>query len=197
VRRQHLHDGKSELSIMLKLDENPSILFPDCDVLKTQSDPWWIAHTKSRSEKVFAWDLRNRQIPYFLPMVLRVRVSGGRKRKVMAPLFPGYVFFCGNDEARYKAMTTNRLCQTIEVREQEILLGELTFIERALVSKALLDPYPYAAVGRRCRIKSGPFMDLEGVVIQRSKATRIVLQVSILGQGASMEIEPELLEPAE
>jgi hypothetical protein len=34
-------------------------------------------------------------------------------------------------------------------------------------------------------------------VIQRSKPTKIVLQVSILGQRASMEIEPELLEPAE
>ena len=130
-------------------------------------------------------------------MVLRVRVSGGRKRKVMAPLFPGYVFFCGDDEARYKAMTTNRLCQTMEVREQEILLGELTSIVRALTGKAILDPYPYAAVGKRCRIRSGPFRDLEGVVIQRSKATRIVLQVSILGQGAAMEIEPELLEPVE
>ena len=197
MRREHLHEGKSALLIVLKLDKNPSILFPDCDVLKTQSDPWWIAHTKSRSEKVFAWDLRNRQIPYFLPMVLRVRVSGGRKRKVMAPLFPGYVFFCGDDEARYKAMTTNRLCQTIEVREQEILLSELTCIERALAGKAALDPYPYAAVGKRCRIKAGPFRDLEGIVIQRSKATKIVLQVSILGQGAAMEIEPELLEPAE
>ena len=130
-------------------------------------------------------------------MVLRVRVSGGRKRKVMAPLFPGYVFFCGDHDARYKAMATNRLCQTIEVREQETLLGELTFIERALVNKAVLDPYPYAAVGKRCRIKAGPFRDLEGVVIQRSKATKLVLQVSILGQGAAMEIEPELLEPAE
>jgi len=115
----------------------------------------------------------------------------------MAPLFPGYVFFCGDNEIRYKAMTTNRLCQTIVVPDQEILLDELTCIERALASKAVLDPYPYAAVGKRCRIKSGPFRDLEGIVIQRSKATKIVLQVSILGQGASMEIEPELLEPAE
>jgi len=182
---------------MLKLNENPAVLFPGRDVLKEQAAPWWLAHTKSRSEKAFAWDLFEREIPYFLPMILRIRMSGGRKRKVMAPLFPGYVFFCGNNEARYRAMTTNRLCQTIEVLDQEVLLAELTCIERALAGKAELDPYPYAAVGKRCRVKAGPFRDLEGVVIRRNKATTLVLQISILGQGAAMEIEPELLESAE
>jgi len=181
---------------VLKLQDNPAILSPGPDALRVQAAPWWIAHTKSRAEKAFAWDLFEREIPYFLPMILRIRMSGGRKRKVMAPLFPGYVFFCGDNEARYKAMATNRLCQTIEVLDQEVLLAELTCIERALAGKAELDPYPYAAVGKVCRVKSGPFRGLEGTVVRRNKLSTLVLQISILGQGAAMEIEPELLESA-
>ena len=92
-------------------------------------------------------------------------------------------------------MTTNRLCQAIDVRNQEGLTGELAAIEKALAGKAELDPYPHAAVGRRCRIRSGPFRGMEGVVIRREKLARVVLQVSVLGQGASMEIEADLLEP--
>jgi transcription antitermination factor NusG len=107
------------------------------------------------------------------------------------------VFFCGTDEDRYRAMTTNRLCQTIDVPDQGRLIRELLSIERALAGKVTLDPYPFAAVGQRCRIKAGPFEGTEGVVIQRDRLWRLVLQVSILGQGASMEVDADLLEPLE
>ena len=155
---------------------------------------WWIAHTKARFEKAFAWNLLKREIGHFLPLVERVRISGGRKRRVMMPLFSSYVFFCGPEEDRYTALTTNRLCQTIEIVDQETLIHELLMIESALNRQAELDPYPFAAVGQRCRIKAGPFMGLEGKVVDRSKMARLVLEVGILGQGAVIEIDADLLE---
>ena len=158
---------------------------------------WWVAHTKSRFEKAFAWDLLRHGIGYFLPMVERVRISGGRKRRVMAPLFPSYVFFCGNEADRYAALATDRLCQVLRVADQEVLIGELGDIERAMAGKAVMDPYPFAATGRRCRVKAGPFRGLEGVVVNRNKVARLVLQVGILGQGAAIEIDADLLEPGD
>jgi len=180
---------------MLKLSENPPIISPQAETLTQLPGRWWVAHTKSRCEKAFAFDLIDHGIGYFLPLIERVRISGGKKRQVLHPLFGGYVFFCGQEEDRYKAMTTNRLCSTIEVSDQEGLLAELTAIEKALAGKAQLDPYPSLAVGRRCRIRAGAFQGLEGIVVRRNKLARIVLQVSILGQGAAMEIDADLLEP--
>jgi transcription antitermination factor NusG len=156
-----------------------------------------VAHTRARAEKVFAWDLLGREIGYFLPMLDRVTVSGGKKRRVLLPLFPSYVFFCGSDEDRYTAMTTNRLCQTIEVFDQRKMIEELVAIEKAIRGKAVLDPYPSIVEGQRCRITAGAFKGLEGIVVQRGTTSRIVLQVSILGQGAMMKIEADLLEPVE
>jgi len=43
----------------------------------------------------------------------------------------------------------------------------------------------------------GAFSGIEGVVIQRGKVAKVVLQVSMLGQGAAMEIDASLLESAE
>ncbi|MCX5685205.1 MAG: hypothetical protein NT049_16215, partial [Planctomycetota bacterium] len=136
-------------------------------------------------------------IGYFLPLVERSTVSGGRKRQVMMPLFPSYVFFCGSEEDRYRALTTNRLCQTLEVCDQEGLVGDLASIHKALQSKAELDFYPFAAEGRRCRVRSGPFQGIEGQVVYRKTIARLVLEVAILGQGASLEIDADLLESAE
>jgi transcription antitermination factor NusG len=154
-----------------------------------------VAHTRARNEKAFAWDLMSRGIGYFLPLVERLRVSGGKKRRALVPLFPSYVFFCGNDTARYLAMTTNRICQTLEVYNQGGLVSELTAIEKALSGKAELDLYPFAVVGQKCRIIGGPFQGLEGVVVHRKQVARLVLEVAILGQGASLEIDADLLEP--
>ena len=169
---------------MLKLADNPPIIAPSLRELGHASGQWWIAHTKARFEKAFAFDLLRRGTGYFLPLINRIKMSGGRKRHVMLPLFPSYVFFCGTPEDRYAALATNRLCRVIETPDQSGLLGELRALELALTHKAVLDLYPFAAIGRRCRVRTGPFEGIEGVVIERGGPTRLVLQVKMLGQGA-------------
>lgn len=180
---------------MLKLSENPTILTPKVESLTQIHGTWWVAHTKARFEKAFAWDMFGRGIGYFLPMREKVTFSGGRKRRVMIPLFTSYVFFCGTEKDRHTALTTNRLCQTIEVFDQKDLICELAAIEKALLCKVDLDIYPHLTVGSRSRIISGPMMGTEGVVIERRISTaRIVLEVTILGQGVVMEIDADILE---
>jgi transcriptional antiterminator RfaH len=181
---------------MLRLSENPTILTPGVESLTQFHGTWWVAHTKARFEKAFAWDMLGRGIGYFLPMREKVTFSGGRKRRVMIPLFTSYVFFCGTEKDRYIALTTNRLCQVIEVFDQEELISELAAIEKALLYKADLDIYPHLPVGSRARIISGPMTGTEGVVIERKNSTaRVVLEVTILGQGAVIEIDADILEP--
>lgn len=182
---------------MLKLSDNPPMLPEGIASVSTISGHWWVAHTKARCEKAFAWDLIRQRIGHFLPMVERVRLSGGRKRRVLLPLFPSYVFFCGSEQDRYKALVTDRLCQTIDVVDQARLIDELVAIEKALVGKAELDLYPQPAIGSRYRIMAGAMKGLEGVVVQISRRARLVLEVKLLGQGAAMEIDKDLLEPVE
>ena len=102
---------------MLKLSDNPPTVSPGVDTITELSGTWWVAHTKARFEKVFAWDILMQGISYFLSMRGKVIFSGGRKRRIML-LFTSCAFFCGNEAERYFAMTTIRLCQTIEVVDQ-------------------------------------------------------------------------------
>lgn len=181
---------------MLKLSENPTIITPEAYSLAELKGTWWIAYTKARLEKIFAWDMISHRIGYFLPMREKIIFSGGRKRCIMSPIFASYVFFCGTEHDRYTAMTTNRLCYTIEVADQEILLEELLSIEKALLSKAIIDNYPRLPIGSYCRIISGPMMGIEGIVIDRYDAkARMVLEVTILGQGVVVEVDSDFLEP--
>jgi transcriptional antiterminator RfaH len=181
--------------ILLNLSDNPPVLHPGEGVFSASGQRWWVAHTKARFEKSFAWDLHAKCIAYFLPLIDRLSVSGGKKRKTRVPLFPSYVFFRGDEMARYTALTTGRLCRVIEINDQQGLVAELSAVYRALNGKAVLEPYPTAAVGERCRITAGPFHGVEGIVVRVNDTTRLVLQVGILGQGASMEIDMDLVEP--
>jgi len=180
---------------MLKLADNPPLLSPSVESVADLPGRWWVAHTRARQEKALAWDLLGRGIGYFLPMSECVTYSGGRKRRVMRPLFTSYLFLCGQDSDRYAAMTTNRVFQMINVVDQANLVAELAALERALAGDAELAMCLLPEVGRRCRVTSGPFKDTEGVVIEHGKRARLVLSVSILGQGAAMEIDASLLQP--
>jgi hypothetical protein len=64
----------------------------------------------------------------------------------------------------------------------------------AMQSGATLDPYPSIAVGTQCRVIRGPLRGIEGIVIRKDDTTKLVLQIRMLGQGASLEIGPENLE---
>jgi hypothetical protein len=182
---------------MLRFDDNPPMRTASVASVADMTGDWWVAHTRARFEKALAFDLTAKGIEYFLPMIERVKMSGGRKRKLLLPLFPSYLFFCGNSDSRYAALATNRLCQAIPVTDREKFVGELVALELALSHHAHLDLYPFAAIGRRCRVRVGPLQGIVGTVVRRDNETRLVLQVSMLGQGASLEIDTDLLEPAE
>jgi transcriptional antiterminator RfaH len=180
---------------MLKVSENPPTVYPESSQLTDLPGPWWVAHTKSRAEKVLAHMLCRWDIPYFLPLSERTTVRKGRHFKSLMPLFSGYLFFCGDREKRYAALASNKVANVIEVGDQARLVSELTQIHRALLSGAPIDPHPGLKKGSRCRVVAGSLMGLEGIVISRKNGLRLLLEVHILGQAAAVEIDADMLEP--
>ena len=179
---------------ILKPSDNPPTRPRGVASIRDVSGPWWVAHTKARAEKAFAWDLIDRDIPHFLPLVPRTTFSGGRKRHGMAALFLGYVFFAGDAEARHAALATDRLAGVVAVRDQSMLLGELADLERALDAGLPIDPYPELVVGERVRVIRGPMVGIVGTLVSKDDVSRLVLSVSLLGTAASVPVEASFLE---
>ncbi len=164
---------------------------------ETAAGCWMVLWTKARQEKAVARYLEAVGLEFFLPLVERVTFIRGRKFRSRVPLFPGYLFLAGEREDGYGAIATKRLCQVIQVPDQVRLVRELTQIRAALCGGATLELHPFAVVGRRCRVIKGPFVGIEGVVTNRLGSSRLVLQVDIICQGASLEIDTDLLEPVD
>lgn len=179
---------------MLKPEENPPITWPEGKSISDFTGVWWVAHTKSRNEKALAQDLISSDINYFLPMSWRVRHQRGRKIRSLLPLFSGYLFFCGEENQRISLLKTNRVANLIEVKDQGKLVDELLQIAQALAAGADLRPHQYISAGKRCRVTAGPLSGLEGIVIRSKNGDYLVLQVDILGQATSVEIETDIIE---
>jgi len=160
-------------------------------------DRWHVLQTRARQEKALARTLGAAGVQHFLPLVSRVRYHGGRRRVVREPLFASYMFLWGPNEAAYFAIETRRVVRSVPVPDQARLEHELEQIRAALALGVGLDAYRGLARGRRVRVTAGPFQGLEGMVEDRARPGRLVLWVHTLGRGASLEIDADLLEPAD
>lgn len=182
---------------MLKVEENPPITWPEAESIRDFNGPWWVAHTKSRNEKALAKDLIQKDISYFLPMIWKVRRQRGRTIRSLLPLFSGYLFFCGKEQQRLDVLRTNRVANLLTVQNQQRLLDELSQIEMALRKGATLTPHKYLKAGQLCRVIGGPLADLRGIVVKTRGTARLLLQIDMLGQATSVEINTEMIEVVE
>jgi transcription antitermination factor NusG len=150
---------------------------------------WFVLRTRSRQEKVLASDLHSNRIACFLPMLRTERTYCNRRITVELPMFPGYLFLRGSLDDAYWADRTRRVAQIIQVADQARLDCELMSLAQAIASDARLDPYPYLKKGVRVEIRSGPLRGLHGLIEDRARAHRIILQIEALGQAVSLEVD--------
>jgi len=182
---------------LLKPSDNPAMIWPEGKSIREFTGQWWVAHTKSRNEKSLADDLAGKGISYFLPMSWKVKKTRGRTIKSLLPIFGGYLFFCGNEMQRVETLKTNRVANLIDVSNQQRLVEELLQIERAIVSGVNLSPHDYIKVGQKCKVIGGALAGLTGIVVKTRNETRLVLQIDMLGQAASVEIGTDMIEVAD
>jgi transcription antitermination factor NusG len=182
------------------LEDDPPALPPNVSGIDEIAGRFFVAHVKSRMEKVFAWACHAQGIPYYLPMEEVVSVSGRLRRVVKRPLFGGFVFVGGDDEdgtvrGRVFGMPGNRVCRTLNVVDQGRLRRELSSLDVALRVNPRLSACAFVATGDHCRITGGPFMGVEGRVLAcDDNKAMVALSVTVLGQGTTLTLDANLVE---
>lgn len=156
----------------------------------------WVAfYTLSRREKDLMRKLQAAGVPFYGPMVRRrLHSPGGRVRASYVPLFPGYVFSLVDDEQRRAALATNTVARWIPIVDERMLVDDLRAIKRLIDTERPLTPEARIEPGQLVRVRTGALRGLEGTVVKRRGAERLVVAVRFLNQGASIELEDVDLE---
>lgn len=151
---------------------------------------WWVFYTRSRREKELMRRLKANEIAYYAPIIAkRTKSPQGRIRTSYVPLFPSYVFIYGDNTARHTALATNCISRTIEVQDGDQLKRDLGQIQRLIETNVPLAPESRLEAGKRIRVRSGAFVGQEGVVIRRQGKQRLLIAITLLQQGVSVQIE--------
>ena len=170
-------------------------LYPD-DLLEREHWPadaeqcWWALYTRSRCEKELMRRLRVMEIPHYGPTIeKRGRTPKGRINTSFVPLFANYVFLYGDSLQRYAALTTNCVSRDLVVVEGEQLAADLRQLRRLIQSGLPITPAAKLEPGARVRMRAGPLVGQEGIVLRRHGETRLLVAVKFLQRGATVQID--------
>jgi hypothetical protein len=175
----------------------PDQLFADPAALPTAERHWRVLHTKPRQEKSLARQLRQAEVPFYLPLIARRSKIRGRLMTSFIPLFTGYCFLLSNEKERVKALATHRVVNALEVADQGKLWHDLQQIHRLIETGAPITPEGQLVPGTPVEIRSGPLAGLQGIIIRAGNQRRFVIQVDFIHRGASVEVEEYMLARAD
>ncbi len=158
--------------------------------------PWWVAHTRPRTEKALGLDLRTLGIRFYLPLQRSVTRSArsGRTSEALVPVFAGYVFILADQAQRERALRTNRIATTLEVTDQAALVRELRAVQTVLATDTAFEFGRPLQRGDWVEVMAGPLAGVQGRVQSRKGRTRLVLSVEMLSQSVVVEVERNVLQ---
>jgi transcription antitermination factor NusG len=157
---------------------------------------WYVAHTSANHERRVTQQLHERSVENFLPLYDSVRRWKDRRMKLQLPLFPGYVFVRLPLRERLKVLQVPGVARLISFNGQPAALPdkEIEALRTGLAAQLRTEPHPYLTVGRRVRVKSGPLEGVEGILIRKKNACRVVVSLDLIMKSASVEVDASDLE---
>ncbi len=157
---------------------------------------WYALYLRSRYEKKVALELERKGIEQFLPLIEEVHVWSDRKKKVMEPLFRGYIFVMTDLRDREAILRTNGVVRIVGIRNKPSRIPELhiNWLRRVVGQAKEVERETYLEVGERVRIISGPFMGIEGIISRVKGISRVIVPIAAVQQSVSFQVPSELLE---
>ena len=182
------------------------ILLPDTRIVEPNGLPgrlttpyWYALYTRSRFEKRLLSELSDRSIEVFLPMREVLSRWKDRRKRVWFPLFPGYIFvhYIDTPENRHRVLNVPGAVRFVGSHgyAETVPDSQIEAVRRFLESELALDPYPYMQVGRRVEVTAGPLKGIQGVLIKKKGRFRFVIQVDLIRQAVSVEIDASDVRP--
>jgi len=152
---------------------------------------WFAVHTRSRHEHAVKRQLDDKGIEGFLPAYNKVSQWKDRRKTVVMPLFPGYLFVRISPINRLEVLKAFGVVSLVGDGCAPLPIPEVQIqnIHRLLETGLKYDPHPYLQVGRRVRITNGPLSGVEGILARKKNLSRLVVSVDLIERAVSVEID--------
>jgi transcription antitermination factor NusG len=159
--------------------------------IESEIRQWCVAYTSANHEKRVTEQLLQRSVEHFLPLYESVRRWKDRRVKLQLPLFPGYVFVHLSSCDRLKVLQVPGVARLVGFNGQPAVLAdkEIEALRTSTLAPLGAKPHPYLTVGRRVRVQRGVLAGVEGILVRRKNAVRVVLSIEPIMRSVSVEID--------
>jgi transcription antitermination factor NusG len=157
---------------------------------------WYAAYTCANHEKRVAQQLDRRSVECFLPLYESVRRWKDRRVRLQLPLFPGYIFVRIALKVRLRVLEIPSVVRLVGFNGFPTALPyvEIESLRRGLTCPLRAEPHPFLTEGRRVRIKDGPLVGMEGILVRRKGNLRVVLSLDLIVRSIVVDIDSADLE---
>jgi transcriptional antiterminator NusG len=167
--------------------------------MKENQLKWYAIHSKSRHEDVVLNGLKKKFIEAFLPKMQVMSRRKDRKKTILVPILPGYVFVRSdlNLHQYWDIIKTYGVVRIlgiqgkpVPVKDEEIAsLQTLHGTDRTVRNQA------YMKEGDRVMIMEGPLKGLTGFYLKhKGKADRVVISIELLQRSLAIEVEDLIVD---
>ncbi|MFA5321046.1 MAG: UpxY family transcription antiterminator [Smithella sp.] len=159
--------------------------------------PWYVVHTKSRHEYKVNTRLVQKNLTTFLPEIESWSKQKDRKKKILTPLFPGYVFVetpILNNETKLIILKTVGVVSILGKKEKcapiPVPDSKIDAIRRFVNTKTEIFTLQFPGEGEPARIIDGPFSGVEGTVVKRNVEKELfVVSIELLQRSVAIKLK--------
>jgi transcription antitermination factor NusG len=157
---------------------------------------WYALYLRSRYEKKVYEDLGKKEVETFLPLIEEVHIWSDRKKKVLEPLFRGYVFVKTDLRDKETILMTDGVVRFVGINYKPSWIPEaqIDWLRRIVGESMDVQREQYLKVGEKVRIIAGPLIGVEGIVSRVHGISRVVVSITAIEQSVSVQVPAELLE---
>ncbi len=156
---------------------------------------WYLVHSKPRQEGIAEMNLQRWNVETFCPQLKQTKLIRGKKRTVITPLFPGYLFSRFDPYTEYRKVVYSHgvanivMFGTVPAKVDEEIIESI----RARMHEGFVSLSPPSFIsGQTVQIQEGPLKGLLGVFERELTGTqRVALLLKNVSYNARVVIERE------
>mgnify|MGYP001800009007 CR=1 FL=1 len=158
---------------------------------------WYVLSVRPGFEKRIESNLKKGGIEVYLPIRKVVRQWSDRKKKIIVPLFSGYLFCRVSNREKYQVLIVNGVskfvcvdgtCQASVIPNEEIEMVRILEQGKPEISN---EPF---YEGEEIKIVNGPFNGMSGVLIMKKGTKRLLVNIISVGHSVTVDISPYEIE---
>ncbi len=160
---------------------------------------WYALYTRSRFEHKVYTGLCGKSLTAFLPRVKVMSRRRDRRKMILTPMLPGYVFVRSNlhHEEHLEILKTPGVVRMVGIKGRPVPVAEaeisslmiLDGTDRTVRNRA------YMKKGDRVVIMEGPLKGLTGFYVRhKGKSGKVVISIDLLRRSLEVDIEDWALE---